>query len=116
MKYYIGLCYSLLIYWFYLVYQNTLVAEFARSPFLSDIWLDRNKYYFIVMVIVLITILVVWSVLKKEYYRLPLLLTFLVFDDYAGILQRGKIAFIIIVATMLYDVYRGYKNHKLKHQ
>lgn len=112
MKYYIIVCYSLLVYWFYLIYQNTFVCEFGSAPFLYDAWLDRNNYYYIILVIILISILVALSAFRKEYYRFPLLLTYLVFDDCVAVTKWWKYALIIIGVTIVYDLYRCTKKKK----
>lgn len=116
MKYYITLCYTFLIYWLYLIYQNTFVCEFGSYPFLYDSWIGKGKYYFIVAVIVLITLLVVLSAFKKVYYRFPLLLTLLVFDDCGTVNAWWKYIAIIIVVTIVYDLYICTKNKKVTEQ
>lgn len=106
MKYYITLCYSLSIYWLYLVYENRLVAEFARSPFLSDMWLNQRDYYIIVISVILFTILVLYSVFKKQYHRILLLSTYFVFGDAARVNETYWLIAILIMITILFDVYK----------
>lgn len=112
MKYYVLVCYTLLMYWVYLVAENLKVAEFARAQFLSDMWLARNKYYYIVFVIVLIIILVVKSIINKDYYRVPLLSISVVLGDYSDVLRTRWFVLAIIVATIGYDIYRLYKQKR----